>query len=105
MSQHNDGNPGVDKLIEDKIKAQQCPKSTFVPFRNMVSQRHPIRSTPRPTPIKDLSKAEMRARREKDFVIIVMGNSPKDINALNKSSISWMWFLHMHLKFLKLLRI
>ena len=31
----------------------------------MVSQRHPIPPTPRPTPIKHLSEAEMRARREK----------------------------------------
>ena len=56
---------GLAKLAEDKIKAQQHPKSTFVPFRNMVSQRHPIPPTPRPTPIKHLSEDEMRARREK----------------------------------------
>ena len=53
------------KLVEDKIRAQQCPKSTFVPFRNMVPQRHPIPLTPRTTPIKHLSEAEMRAHREK----------------------------------------
>ena len=65
MSQHNDGILGLAKLTEDNIRAQHHPKSTFVPFRNMVSQRHPIRSTPRPTPIKDLSKAKMRAHTEK----------------------------------------
>ena len=27
---------GLDKLEEDNIRAQQCPKSTFVPFKNMV---------------------------------------------------------------------
>ena len=31
----------------------------------MVSQRRPIPPTPRPTPIKHLSEAEMRAHREK----------------------------------------
>ena len=31
----------------------------------MVSQRHPIPVTPRPTPIKHLFEAEIRARREK----------------------------------------
>ena len=55
----------LDKLTEDKIRAQQCPKSTFVPFRNMVSQRCPIPPTPRPTPIKHLSEVEMWAHREK----------------------------------------
>ena len=56
---------GLAKLAEDKIRAQQRPKSTFVPFRNMVSQRHPIPPTPTPTPIKHLSEAEVWARREK----------------------------------------
>ena len=56
---------GLDKLVEDKIKAQQRPKSTFVPFSNKVSQRCPIPLTPRPTPIKHLSEFKMWARREK----------------------------------------
>ena len=56
---------GLAKLAEDKIRAQQHPKSTFVPFKNMVPQRHPIPLTPRTTPIKHLSEAEMRAHREK----------------------------------------
>ena len=56
---------GLAKLEEDKIRAQQLLKSTFVPFKNMVPQRHPIPLTPRTTPIKHLSKAEMRAHREK----------------------------------------
>ena len=56
---------GLPKLAEDKIMAQQCHKCTFVPFRNMVLQRHPIPPTPRTTPIKHLSEAEMQARREK----------------------------------------
>ena len=56
---------GLANLAEDKIKAQQGPKSTFFPFRNMVSQRHPIPPTPRPTPIKHLFEAELQACREK----------------------------------------
>ena len=56
---------GLDKLAEDNIRAQQRPKSTFVPFRNMVPQRHPIPQTLRTTPIKHLSKAKVRACREK----------------------------------------
>ena len=56
---------GLAKLVEDKIRAQQCLKSTFVPFINMVPQRHPIPLTPKTTPIKHLSEAEMWARREK----------------------------------------
>ena len=56
---------GLAKLAEDKIRAQQRPKSTFVPFRNMVPQRHPIPLTPRTNPIKHLSKAEIRAHSEK----------------------------------------
>ena len=43
---------GLDKLAEDKIRAQKPPKSTFVPFINMVPQRQPILQTPRTTPIK-----------------------------------------------------
>ena len=56
---------GLAKLTVDKITAQQHPKSTFVPFINMVSQRHPIPPTPIPTPIKYLSEFEMRAHRKK----------------------------------------
>ena len=56
---------GLAKLAEDKIRAQQRPKSTFVPFKNMVPQRHPIPLTPRTTPIKHLSEAEMQKHREK----------------------------------------
>ena len=96
---------GLDKLTEDKIRAQQRPKSTFVPFKNMVPQSHSIPLTPRTTPIKHLSKAEMRAHRKKEFVIIVMINSCGDINVLNTSPISWMWLLRLHLKFVTLLRI
>ena len=50
---------GLAKLAEDKTRAQQRPKSTFVPFQNMVSQRHPIPPTPTPTPIMHLSEAEV----------------------------------------------
>ena len=56
---------GLAKLAEDKIRAQQRPKSTFVPFKNMVPESHSIPLTPRTTPIKHLSEAEMRAHREK----------------------------------------
>ena len=55
----------LDKLVEDKIIAQQHSKFTFVPFRNMVSQRPPIFPAPRTTPIKHLSEAEMNSCREK----------------------------------------
>ena len=55
---------GLDKLVEDKIIAKKWPQSTFVPFRNMVSQRPPITPAHKTTLIKHLSKAEMRARRE-----------------------------------------
>ena len=56
---------GLAKLAKDKIMAQKHSKSTFVPFRNMVPQRHPIPLNPRTTPIKHLSESEMRAHREK----------------------------------------
>ena len=56
---------GLDKLAEDEIRTQKFPMSTFVPFRNMVSQRHPIPPTLRPTPIKNLFEADMQACREK----------------------------------------
>ena len=56
---------GLAKLVEDKIRAQQRSKSTFVPFRNMVPQGPPIPPTPRTTPIKHLFDVEMRERREK----------------------------------------
>ena len=56
---------GFDKLEEDKIIAQQCSQSTFVPFRNMVSQIPPIMPTPRIAPIKHLSEVKMWAHREK----------------------------------------
>ena len=53
------------KFTEDKIQAQQRSKSSFVPFRNMGSQRPPIPLASRSPPIKHLSKTEMQARREK----------------------------------------
>ena len=56
---------GLAKLAEDKIRAQQRPKSTFAPFRNMVPQRPPIPPTPRTTPILHLSEVEIQERREK----------------------------------------
>ncbi|MGD0460848.1 MAG: hypothetical protein ABSC21_24290, partial [Terriglobia bacterium] len=56
---------GLAKLAEDKIAAQQRSKPTFVPFRNMGSQRPPITPAPQPTPIKHLSEIEMQACREK----------------------------------------
>ena len=56
---------GLAKLAEDNTRAQQCPKSIFVPFKHMVPQRHPIPLTPRTTPIKHLFEAEMRAHRDK----------------------------------------
>ena len=55
----------LDKLVEDKIRAQQCSKSTLVPFRPMVPQRTQNLPAPRTTPIKHLFEAEMRERREK----------------------------------------
>ena len=56
---------GLAKLAEDRIMAQQCSKSTFVPFRNMVSQIPPIPPAPRTTHIKHLLESEMWERREK----------------------------------------
>ena len=56
---------GLAKLAEYKIMAQQCSKSTSVPFKNMVPQRPPIPPAPRTNPIKHLSEAEMREHREK----------------------------------------
>ena len=73
MYQHNEEIPRLAKLVEDKIIAHQRSKSTFVPFRNMVPQRHPIPPTPRTTPIKHLSEAEMRACREKGLCYICDG--------------------------------
>ena len=55
----------LDKLVEDKIQAQQRSKSTLVPFRPMVPQRTQNPPAPRTTPIKHLSEAEMRERWEK----------------------------------------
>ena len=55
--------PGLAKLAEDKIRAQQRSKSTFVPFRNIVPQRPPIMSTPRTALIKHLSEVNMWTRR------------------------------------------
>ena len=56
---------GLAKLAEDKIMAQQCSKSTLVPFINMVPQRPQISTAPITTPIKHLSEAEMREHQEK----------------------------------------
>ena len=56
---------GLDKLEKDGIITQQGSQSTFVPFKNMVSQIPPTTPTPKTTPIKHLSKAEMWERREK----------------------------------------
>ena len=56
---------GLAQLAEDKIRAQQCPKSIFVPFRNMVHQRPPITPAPRTTLINHLFEVEMQTRREK----------------------------------------
>ena len=56
---------GLAKLVEEKIRAQQHSKFTFVPFRNMVPQRPQMPPAPIATPIKHLSEAEMQARREK----------------------------------------
>ena len=56
---------GLDNLEEDKIRAQQCLKSSFVPFKNMVPQRPPIPPTPRTTHIKHLSEFKMQEHREK----------------------------------------
>ena len=56
---------GLAKLAEDKIKAQQCSKSTLIPFRPMVPQRTQNPLAPRTTPIKHLSEADMREHQEK----------------------------------------
>ena len=56
---------GFANLEENKTMAQQCSKSNFVPFKNMVPQRTPILPAPRTTPIKHLFEAEMQAGREK----------------------------------------
>ena len=56
---------GLAKLAEDKMAAQQHSKSSFVPFRNMGSQRPPILPAPRSPPIKNLSETEMQTHREK----------------------------------------
>ena len=58
---------GLAKLVEDKIRAQQRSKSTFVPvpFRNMVPQRPQILPAPITTPIEHSSEVDMWERREK----------------------------------------
>ena len=56
---------GLDKLAEDKIMAQQCSKSTFVPFKNQVPQRPLIPPAPITTPIKHFFEFKMWACREK----------------------------------------
>ena len=56
---------GLDKLGEDKIKDQQCSKSTVVSFINMVPQRPQISPASRTTPVKHLFEAEMQERWEK----------------------------------------
>ena len=56
---------GLAKLAKDKIRAQQCSKSTLVPFRPMVLQRTQDPPAPRTTPIKHLFEAEMQERQEK----------------------------------------
>ena len=104
---------GLAKLVEENIIAQQCSKSVFIPFRNMVPQRPQILSANRTTPIKLLEpllssiylNPRCRNIEKKGFVIIVMRNSPRDIDVLSKRSISWMWLLRLHLKFVKMLRI
>ena len=53
------------KLAEDKIRAQQCSKSTLVPFRTMVPQRTQILPAPRTNPIKNLFEKEMWEHQEK----------------------------------------
>ena len=82
---------GLDKLVEDNIWAQQCPKSNLVSFRPMVPKRTQNSPAPRTTPIKHLSEAEMQNFGKKGFVIIMMRNSPRDIDVLRKISITWMW--------------
>ena len=95
----------LDNLAEDKIRDQQRPKSTFVPFRNMVPQRPQILPALKTTPIKHLSEAKMQARREKELCYNCDENSAGCINVLGKISISWMWLLHLRLKIVKMLRI
>ena len=56
---------GLAKLVEDKIQAQQCSKSTLVPFRPMVPQRTQNLLAPRTTPIKHLFEAEILEHWEK----------------------------------------
>ena len=56
---------GLTKLAEDNIISQQRSKYTFVPFRNMVSQRPPITPVPRTSSIKKLFEVEMQECREK----------------------------------------
>ena len=51
---------GLATLVEENIKTQKCSKSTFIPFRNMVSQRPPITPAPITAHIKHFSEAEMR---------------------------------------------
>ena len=79
---------GLYKLVEDMIIAQQHSKSTFVPFRNMVTQRPPITPAPRTAPIKNFFEADMQAHKEKGIFIIVIRNSPRDINVLSKRYMS-----------------
>ena len=55
----------LSNLVEDKIRAKQLPKSTFVPFITIVPQRPKISLAPRTTPIKHFSKAEMWEHQEK----------------------------------------
>ena len=95
---------GLGKLVEEKIKDQQRSKSTLVPFRPMVPQSTQNPPAPRTTPRICLNKRCGNIGK-KGFVIIVMRNSLGYIDVLSKSSISWMWILHQHLKFFMMLRI
>ena len=56
---------GLDNMEEDNNISQQCSKSTFGPFKNMVSQIPPNLPAPRTTPIKHFYEAEMWAHIEK----------------------------------------
>ena len=82
---------GFLKLEEDNIMAQQHSKFTFVPFKNMVPQRPPIMPSPITTPIKKLSKAEMRAHKEEGICYNYDEKFTRGHQCAEQNLYLWMW--------------
>ena len=95
---------GLAKLENYKIMAQECSKSIFVPFINMVPQIPPIAPAPEPLLSSICVKLRCGSIGKNGFVIIVIRNSPRDIDVLRKISISYMWIILLHRIFLMMLR-